>query len=45
MVDSIEDITFLRAKRIEAERTKQRTAVHLGLPHVRSPQDQTVTEG
>ncbi|MEU9519711.1 site-specific integrase [Streptomyces sp. NPDC048224] len=39
-IDGIDKtLTFLRAKRIEAERIKQRTAVHLGLPHVRRPQD------
>ncbi|MFJ5829579.1 recombinase [Streptomyces sp. NPDC093089] len=39
-IDGIDKtLTFLRAKRIEAERIKQRTAVHLGLPHARRPQD------
>ncbi|WP_331732195.1 site-specific integrase (plasmid) [Streptomyces avidinii] len=39
-IDGIDKtLTFLRAKRIEAERIKQRTAVHLSLPHVRRPQD------
>ncbi|SEB87604.1 Phage integrase family protein [Streptomyces sp. TLI_105] len=39
-IDGIDKtLAFLRGKRIEAERIRQRTAVHLGLPQVRRPQD------